>query len=876
MIHEGRPAAEAYRGLLRRGRGLRAARHGASGPRPHRAPAPWCCAGSWGGCASPTTSSATCRRSSASARPSRSSCPASCCRSAPAPCSGPCAPGPPRRSAPTGCGPTGSSASSTPRSPGFVPRGHLPFLTNVTHRNWTAVGNLDSPWEAIVDPRGLVTPWFDGWSLDWWIGADDRWHLPSREVGRAPAAGRRRAGGRDGDAGPGGDAVAAGLRGAAQLDRGRRRAGGRRDRERSRRCPSPWPWPCGRTTPRAWRSSSASTCTTAPRSRSTAGWRCCCPAARPGGGVDVPRRRLGRDRASAGDAGERWRGPVRDPAGLAQAAFVFPLAHGATLRVAIPLVPERRTRRRGGRPPAAGRRARASRRRCRRPRPVAAGLAGAERRGACGSCCPTSGWPTAVDANRRFLLLLHDGDEITPGPVDLPPVLVPRRRLPAGRPRPLRLPRRGRRGAALVPGAPARRRLLLQPARRSGTPTAPPSSPLAEHWRLTRDAALVEPMVGTDRQGRALDRAQAARPARPGGTTRARGLLPAGVSAEHLGPFDYFYWDDFWGVAGLRAGAELLRAVGSARRRRRRRRDSRRRCGPTSSASLAADRRAAGHRRHPGRTPAPHRRRRHRLARGVHAARPAAAGRPPHRRHRRCHPRAVHARGRAAAGTARMAEVGRSSRGSATPGSAPTSRCSWRLSSCGPATGAASTAWPGCSTPPRPTWTWPEAIHPRLDGGCMGDGHHGWAAAELLTFVRDLLVREVAGGAGAGVAGARRLVRPGLGGARRPDRRRPRLLRGALARRPGGAAVGGHAASRRRRRCASPPRASTRRGRRTSTTARRCSARSWRRRDRPPRRAPPSADRGLGGSTRAGTGSASTPRGSRSGSPGRTSGSSAW
>ena len=45
-----------------------------------------------------------------------------------------------------------------------------------------------------------------------------------------------------------------------------------------------------------------------------------------------------------------------------------------------------------------------------------------------------------------------------------------------------------------------------------------------------------------------------------------------------------------------------------------------------------------------------------------------------------------------------------------------------------------------------PTWTWPEAIHPRLDGGCMGDGHHGWAAAELLTFVRDLLVREVDGG----------------------------------------------------------------------------------------------------------------------------------
>ncbi len=27
----------------------------------------------------------------------------------------------------------------------------------------------------------------------------------------------------------------------------------------------------------------------------------------------------------------------------------------------------------------------------------------------------------------------------------------------------------------------------------------------------------------------------------------------------------------------------------------------------------------------------------------------------------------------------------------------------------------------------------------------MGDGHHGWAAAEVLSFVRDLLVREIPG-----------------------------------------------------------------------------------------------------------------------------------
>ena len=37
------------------------------------------------------------------------------------------------------------------------------------------------------------------------------------------------------------------------------------------------------------------------------------------------------------------------------------------------------------------------------------------------------------------------------------------------------------------------------------------------------------------------------------------GLLPAGFSAEHLGPNDFYYWDDFWGVAGLRAAAQMLR-----------------------------------------------------------------------------------------------------------------------------------------------------------------------------------------------------------------------------------------------------------------------------------------------------------------------------
>lgn len=39
-----------------------------------------------------------------------------------------------------------------------------------------------------------------------------------------------------------------------------------------------------------------------------------------------------------------------------------------------------------------------------------------------------------------------------------------------------------------------------------------------------------------------------------------------------------------------------------------------------------------------------------------------------------------------------------------------------------------------------PTYTWPEAFHPTLGGGVMGEGHHGWANAEWVSMVRDCLV----------------------------------------------------------------------------------------------------------------------------------------
>jgi hypothetical protein len=41
-----------------------------------------------------------------------------------------------------------------------------------------------------------------------------------------------------------------------------------------------------------------------------------------------------------------------------------------------------------------------------------------------------------------------------------------------------------------------------------------------------------------------------------------------------------------------------------------------------------------------------------------------------------------------------------------------------------------------------PTGQWPEAIHPRTGGGCMGDGHHVWASAEWIMMIRHCFVRE--------------------------------------------------------------------------------------------------------------------------------------
>ncbi len=68
-----------------------------------------------------------------------------------------------------------------PKDKSFIPRAFSISHINMTNRNWTAIGLPDYPEYPLVDPRGLVTPFWDSWSVDGWIMAVDKPSLfPSR------------------------------------------------------------------------------------------------------------------------------------------------------------------------------------------------------------------------------------------------------------------------------------------------------------------------------------------------------------------------------------------------------------------------------------------------------------------------------------------------------------------------------------------------------------------------------------------------------------------------------------------------------------------------------------------------------------------------
>jgi hypothetical protein len=206
------------------------------------------------------------------------------------------------------------------------------------------------------------------------------------------------------------------------------------------------------------------------------------------------------------------------------------------------------------------------------------------------------------------------------------------------------------------------------------------------------------------------------------------GLLPAGFSAEHLGNNDYYYWDDFWGVAGLQAAAALCASWGDATAAQ---------VFHTEAAHFlhAIERslqRSVSIRCHPGIPASPYRR----MDAGAIGSLvvsyplrlwPAAETRLLHTvtfLRQRCFVRGVFFQDMFHSGlnvylTLHIAQVLlRAGRGDF-----------FALVKAAAALAS-------------PTGQWPEAIHPRTGGGCMGDGQHVWAAAEWVSMVRHMFVRE--------------------------------------------------------------------------------------------------------------------------------------
>ena len=206
------------------------------------------------------------------------------------------------------------------------------------------------------------------------------------------------------------------------------------------------------------------------------------------------------------------------------------------------------------------------------------------------------------------------------------------------------------------------------------------------------------------------------------------GLLPAGFSAEHLGPNDYYYWDDFWGIAGLTAAASLAEREGSV--------DKARQFTEEAASFHSSLGRSLTHAQAKLRTPAipaaPTRRMDAGAIGSIVASYPLQL--VPHDDERllgtlefllqHCFYKDGFFQDMIHSGTNAYLTL-------------QVAQCLLRAGDARYAS-----LMQRIAKLATPTGHWPEAIHPNTDGGCMGDGHHAWAAAEWVAMIRYCFVRE--------------------------------------------------------------------------------------------------------------------------------------
>lgn len=209
---------------------------------------------------------------------------------------------------------------------------------------------------------------------------------------------------------------------------------------------------------------------------------------------------------------------------------------------------------------------------------------------------------------------------------------------------------------------------------------------------------------------------------------RHAGLLPAGFSAEHLGPNDFYYWDDFWAEAGARAAAEIWHDAGDHAR--------------AASASALADRIHEA------------------IERSLHdLPESKTLGGIPASPYRRLDAGAI---GSLVADYPLQLTEPEDERISATVEALLKNhfhRGGFFQDMIHSGINAYLTLdiaqtllrngderyrdlIDSVAELASPTGQWPEAIHPRTLGGCMGDGQHGWAAGEWVMIIRNCFVRE--------------------------------------------------------------------------------------------------------------------------------------
>jgi hypothetical protein len=206
------------------------------------------------------------------------------------------------------------------------------------------------------------------------------------------------------------------------------------------------------------------------------------------------------------------------------------------------------------------------------------------------------------------------------------------------------------------------------------------------------------------------------------------GLLPAGFSAEHLGPNDHYYWDDFWAEAGLRAAERIyLRAGRNADAKNARRiANEMRRAIDRSIERIPVSRSFGG-------IPASPYRRLDAGAIGSLVADYPLQLFPPAAPQilatlnalvDRCFHSGAFFQDIIHSGINAYLtlDIAQTMLRAGDPRYRDPIEAVARLAS--------------------PTGQWPEAIHPQTGGGCMGDGQHGWAAAEWVMMIRNMFVRE--------------------------------------------------------------------------------------------------------------------------------------